>query len=317
MAAPAGAPQTSAPPQQLSLDPGLGLQGELFLAAVNAVAAPPATGRGGDEPESAPGDGDLAQEARLRPRRRAAAPGPEAEANGEVEGGSGGDGGGDPSDLPRWHHHSLVDPAQLPPMLRHYVELKAAHPERVLLYRLGDFFEFFFEDAILLARLLELTLTGKDAGRAIGRVPMAGIPHHAVERYCNDLLRRGLSVALCDQLETTPAKGALLRRDITRVLTPGHRAGGRHARRPPQQLALRRGGGRGALGPGGGRCEHRRIPRDRAAGWGGPSPGAAAAGGRRGGGAGGTLPRRAGSWGGQPRLVPAGAAAHPAGAHPL
>jgi DNA mismatch repair protein MutS len=221
MAAPAGAPQTSAPPQQLSLDPGLGLQGELFLAAVNAVAAPPATGRGCDEPESAPGDGDLAQEARLRPRRRAAAPGPEAEANGEVEGGSGGDGGGDPSDLPRWHHHSLVDPAQLPPMLRHYVELKAAHPERVLLYRLGDFFEFFFEDAILLARLLELTLTGKDAGRAIGRVPMAGIPHHAVERYCNDLLRRGLSVALCDQLETTPAKGALLRRDITRVLTPG------------------------------------------------------------------------------------------------
>jgi DNA mismatch repair protein MutS len=127
----------------------------------------------------------------------------------------------DPTNLPRWHHHSLVDASLLPPVLRHYVELKAAHPDRVLLYRLGDFFEFFFEDAILLSRLLELTLTGKDAGRAVGRVPMAGIPHHAAERYCNDLLRRGLCVALCDQLETTPAKGALLRRDITRVLTPG------------------------------------------------------------------------------------------------
>ena len=125
------------------------------------------------------------------------------------------------ADLPRWHHHSLVDPASLSPVLRHYVELKAAHPERVLLYRLGDFYEFFFEDALLLSRLLELTLTGKEAGKAIGRVPMAGIPHHAAERYCAELVRRGLSVALCDQLETTPAKGALLRRDITRVLTPG------------------------------------------------------------------------------------------------
>ncbi|MCX5958320.1 MAG: hypothetical protein NT053_00220, partial [Cyanobacteria bacterium] len=125
------------------------------------------------------------------------------------------------ADLPRWHHHGLVNPAALSPVLRHYVELKAAHPERVLLYRLGDFYEFFFEDALLLSRLLELTLTGKEGGKGIGRVPMAGIPHHAAERYCAELVRRGLSVALCDQLETTPAKGALLRRDITRVLTPG------------------------------------------------------------------------------------------------
>ena len=110
-------------------------------------------------------------------------------------------------------------------MLRHYVELKAAHPERVLLYRLGDFFECFFEDAIELSRLLELTLTGKEGGKSIGRVPMAGIPHHAAERYCTDLIRKGRSVALCDQLEAAPAKGSakgtLLKRDITRVLTPG------------------------------------------------------------------------------------------------
>ncbi|MEB3271831.1 MAG: DNA mismatch repair protein MutS [Synechococcus sp.] len=124
-------------------------------------------------------------------------------------------------ELPRWHHHSLVDPAALPPVLRHYVELKAAHPERILLYRLGDFYEFFFEDAILLSRLLELTLTGKEAGRGIGRVPMAGIPFHAAERHCAELVRQGLSVALCDQLETTASRGGLLRREITRVLTPG------------------------------------------------------------------------------------------------
>ena len=118
-----------------------------------------------------------------------------------------------------------MEPEQLPPTLRHYVELKRAHPDRVLLYRLGDFFECFFEDAITLSRLLELTLTGKEAGKALGRVPMAGIPHHAAERYCGELVRRGLSVALCDQLETAaskgPAKGELLKRGITRVLTPG------------------------------------------------------------------------------------------------
>ncbi len=130
--------------------------------------------------------------------------------------------GSEPSnDEPAWAHHSQVDPLQLTPMLRHYVELKAAHPERVLLYRLGDFFECFFEDAIELSRVLELTLTGKDGGKPIGRVPMAGIPHHAADRYCTDLIKQGFSVALCDQLETTPAKGAMLKRDITRVLTPG------------------------------------------------------------------------------------------------
>ncbi len=196
-------------------------QGELFAAPAPAAApvAPPADGDGSD---TALEEGALAEEARRRPRKArfpasepaatAEPAAPEAPQANQTE---------PDADLPRWHHHSLVDPAALPPVLRHYVELKAAHPDRVLLYRLGDFFEFFFEDAILLARLLELTLTGKDAGKAIGRVPMAGIPHHAVERYSNELLRRGLCVALCDQLETTPAKGALLRRGITRVLTPG------------------------------------------------------------------------------------------------
>ena len=167
------------------------------------------------------------------------------------------------SDEPAWAHHSQLDPLQLTPMLRHYVELKAAHPERVLLYRLGDFFECFFEDAIELSRVLELTLTGKEGGKAIGRVPMAGIPHHAAERYCAELIKQGYSVALCDQLETTPTKGALLKRDITPGADPRHGAGRGHAQRPPQQLAGGGGGGAGpgettaALVPGQRRCEHR------------------------------------------------------------
>ena len=109
------------------------------------------------------------------------------------------------NDQPAWTHHNLVDPQQLTPMLRHYVELKSEHPERILLYRLGDFFECFFEDAIQLSHFLELTLTGKEGGKAIGRVPMVGIPNHAADRYCTELIRRSLRVALCDQLETTAA----------------------------------------------------------------------------------------------------------------
>ncbi|MBM5783688.1 MAG: DNA mismatch repair protein MutS [Cyanobacteria bacterium K_DeepCast_35m_m1_288] len=196
-------------PQQ----PELALQGQLF--AVEPAETPADTAD--PKADSAPLDEDaLTEDANRRPRRRSRANGPDQSTTAPAESTASED-----SDLPPWHHHSLVDAEQLTPMLRHYVEHKAAHPERVLLYRLGDFFECFFEDAIQLSRLLELTLTGKEGGKAIGRVPMAGIPHHAAERYCAELVGRGLSVALCDQVETTPAKGALLKREITRVLTPG------------------------------------------------------------------------------------------------
>ena len=201
----------------------LALQGSLFGLEPDPVAQTPAL-----EPSSEElNDADLEKDARSRPRpRKTRTPinlnEDVAETEAPVSGPEGNNG-----DLPPWHHHSLVDPEQLTPMLRHYVELKAQHPERVLLYRLGDFFECFFEDAIQLSRLLELTLTGKEGGKAIGRVPMAGIPHHAAERYCADLVGRGFSVALCDQVEEaaerskTSGKPALLKREITRVLTPG------------------------------------------------------------------------------------------------
>ncbi|MEB3322493.1 MAG: DNA mismatch repair protein MutS, partial [Synechococcaceae cyanobacterium] len=212
--------------QQLSLVGVEALQVDLFSgAAPPAVSVPsPAT----EAPPAEIEEDALIAEVARRPRRRRGSAGDRegddpgsAATDPEATGPPAADGAEPTDDLPRWHHHSLVDASALTPVLRHYVELKAAHPERVLLYRLGDFFECFFEDALTLSRLLELTLTGKEGGRAVGRVPMAGIPHHASERYCGELVRRGLSVALCEQLEATPAKGALLRRGITRVLTPG------------------------------------------------------------------------------------------------
>ena len=123
---------------------------------------------------------------------------------------------------PKWSHHNLPKIDDLTPALRHYVELKVENPDRVLLYRLGDFFECFFEDAITLSQLLEITLTSKDGGKKIGKVPMAGIPHHASDRYCTELIKKGLSIAICDQLEAAPSKGnKLIKRGITRLITPG------------------------------------------------------------------------------------------------
>ena len=122
----------------------------------------------------------------------------------------------------KWSRHDLPKIDDLTPALRHYVELKIEHPERVLLYRLGDFFECFFEDAIKLSQLLEITLTSKEGGKKIGKVPMAGIPHHASDRYCTELIKKGLSIAICDQLEAAPSKGnKLIKRGITRLITPG------------------------------------------------------------------------------------------------
>ncbi len=122
----------------------------------------------------------------------------------------------------KWSHHSLPKIEDLTPALKHYVELKIENPDRILLYRLGDFFECFFEDAITLSELLELTLTSKEGGKKIGRIPMAGIPHHASDRYCTQLIKKGLSIAICDQLEAAPSKGnKLIKRGITRLITPG------------------------------------------------------------------------------------------------
>ncbi len=120
------------------------------------------------------------------------------------------------------YSYKSVDKQKLTPVLKHYVQLKEENRNRLLLYRLGDFFECFFEDAVLISNLLEITLTSKDAGKEIGKIPMAGVPHHAMERYCSELIKKNYSVVICDQLEKSSGNyGTPLKRGITRIITPG------------------------------------------------------------------------------------------------
>ncbi len=113
-----------------------------------------------------------------------------------------------------------VDPALLTPMMQHYVELKRQYPHAILLYRLGDFYEMFFQDAQRVSRELELVLTGREGG-ALGRIPMCGIPYHAFERYAAQLVGKGYAIAVCDQMEPADQAKGLVRREVTRVITPG------------------------------------------------------------------------------------------------
>ena len=120
------------------------------------------------------------------------------------------------------YSYKTVEKQKLTPILKHYVTLKEENSNRLLLYRLGDFFECFFEDAVFISNLLEITLTSKDAGKDIGKIPMAGVPYHAMERYCAELIKKNHSVVICDQLEkSTGNYGTPLKRGITRIITPG------------------------------------------------------------------------------------------------
>lgn len=115
---------------------------------------------------------------------------------------------------------TIIDKEKLTPMMRKYVETKEKYGEAVLFYRLGDFYEMFFDDAELCSRVLGLTLTGKDCGLD-KRAPMCGIPYHAVDGYVQKLIREGYKVAICEQL-SLPTKGAgLVDRDVVRIITPG------------------------------------------------------------------------------------------------
>ena len=117
--------------------------------------------------------------------------------------------------------YRLIERKKLSPMYQHYVEIKEQHPHALLLYRVGDFFETFFQDAITVSRELELVLTSKEGGKEVGRVPMTGVPHHAFERYSAQLVEKGYAVVICDQVEEASEAVGLVRREVTRILTPG------------------------------------------------------------------------------------------------
>jgi DNA mismatch repair protein MutS len=115
-----------------------------------------------------------------------------------------------------------IDCSLLTPMMQHYVEVKNQNPQAILLYRMGDFYEAFLDDACIISRELELVLTGKEAGKQVGRVAMSGVPHHALDRYARQLVEKGFSVAICEQMETAAAaQGNLVRREVTHTITPG------------------------------------------------------------------------------------------------
>jgi DNA mismatch repair protein MutS len=106
------------------------------------------------------------------------------------------------------------------PLMRQYAAIKKEHPSALLFFRLGDFYELFFDDAVLAARELQITLTSRNKEKGIA-VPMCGVPYHAAEGYISKLIRRGFKVAVCDQVEDPRVAKKLVRREVTRVVTPG------------------------------------------------------------------------------------------------
>ena len=110
--------------------------------------------------------------------------------------------------------------ANLSPMMQHYVATKEEYKDCILFYRLGDFYEMFFEDAVTVSRELELTLTGKECGLE-ERAPMCGVPYHAAETYVSRLIEKGYKVAICEQVEDPRTAKGMVKREVTRVVTPG------------------------------------------------------------------------------------------------
>ena len=106
------------------------------------------------------------------------------------------------------------------PLMRQYAAIKKEHPTALLFFRLGDFYELFFDDAVLAARELQITLTSRNKEKGIA-VPMCGVPYHAAEGYISKLIRKGFKVAICDQVEDPRIAKKLVRREVTRVVTPG------------------------------------------------------------------------------------------------
>ena len=117
---------------------------------------------------------------------------------------------------------SEVDRSKLSPMMQQYMNIKDQYEDCIIFFRLGDFYEMFFDDAILASRVLELTLTGKQAGLE-ERVPMCGIPHHAYATYVDELIDKGYKVAIVEQLQDPKETKGMVDRDVIQVVTKGTR----------------------------------------------------------------------------------------------
>src|SRR5438876_3780642 len=119
----------------------------------------------------------------------------------------------DPSTLPA--------PASATPAMRQYLDAKQHHRDAIVLFRMGDFYETFYEDALVAARALELTLTARSKDANGGGIPMCGVPYHAVDTYIARLVKKGFRVAICDQVEDPRKAKGLVKREVVRVVSPG------------------------------------------------------------------------------------------------
>src|SRR3954464_15301855 len=106
------------------------------------------------------------------------------------------------------------------PLMRQYCAIKKEHPAALLFFRLGDFYEMFFDDAVVASKELEITLTSRNKEKGVA-IPMCGVPYHAAENYISKLVRRGYRVAICEQVEDPRLAKTLVRREVRRVVTPG------------------------------------------------------------------------------------------------
>ena len=114
----------------------------------------------------------------------------------------------------------MTEKEELSPMMQNYVETKEQYKDCILFYRLGDFYEMFYDDAITASRELEITLTGRLCGTK-EKAPMCGVPFHAAEVYISRLIAKGYKVAICEQLEDAKEVKGIVKRDVVRVVTPG------------------------------------------------------------------------------------------------
>ena len=109
---------------------------------------------------------------------------------------------------------------KISPMMQQYLDIKNKHKDSILFFRLGDFYEMFFDDAKLASEELDLTLTGKDYGQD-ERAPMCGVPYHSCESYISRLVTKGYKVAMCEQMESPSEAKGIVRREVVRIITPG------------------------------------------------------------------------------------------------
>src|SRR5262249_30350139 len=136
------------------------------------------------------------------------------------------------------------------PAMRQYLDAKRQHRDAIVFFRMGDFYEMFYEDALVAARALDLTLTSRSRDAGGNGIPMCGVPFHAVDGYLAKLVKKGFRVAICEQVEDPKKTKGLVRREVVRVVSPGTLTDSNYldARQPAYLMAIVRGQGAGGSG---------------------------------------------------------------------